>query len=92
MLEELTRSLHGACASRNLRLGNQGVFYNPPDQPSLYQFDMAAFQRSAAAIERNQERTAALMRNARPRPVCRSRSRTDLERLDLILDIRGCEV
>ena len=29
---------------------------------------MAAFQRSAAAIARNQERTAALMRNARPRP------------------------
>ncbi len=67
-LEELTKAIHNACTDRNIHLATQGAFYNPPDQPTLYQFDMEAFQRTAAAIARNRERTAALMRAAKPLP------------------------
>jgi hypothetical protein len=42
-LEELTKAIHNACTDRNIRLANQGAFYNPPDQPTTYQFDMEAF-------------------------------------------------
>ncbi len=36
-LEDLTtKAIQKACTERNIRLGNQGAFYNPPDQPSLY--------------------------------------------------------
>jgi hypothetical protein len=52
-LEELTKAIHNACTDRNIRLATQGAFYNPPDQPTAYQFDMEAFQRSAAAIAKN---------------------------------------
>ncbi len=65
-LEELTKVIHNARTDRNNRLATQGAFYSPPDQPTMYQFDMEAFQRSAEAIARNRERTAALMRNAKP--------------------------
>ncbi len=58
MLEDLTKAIQKACTERNIRLGNQGAFYNPPDQPTSYQFDMEAFQRPAAAIARKRERTA----------------------------------
>ncbi len=55
-------------AHRNLRLIDQGAFYNPPEEPTTIELDMEAFNRSAMAIARNRERTAALMRNARPLP------------------------
>jgi hypothetical protein len=42
-LEELTKTIHNACTARNIRLGIQGAFYNPPDQPTMYKFDMEAF-------------------------------------------------
>ncbi len=67
-LEDLTKAIQKACTERNIRLGNQEAFYSPPDQPTSYQFDMKAFQRSAAVIARNRERTAALMRAAKPLP------------------------
>jgi hypothetical protein len=67
-LEELTKAIYNACTDHNIRLATQGAFYNPPDQPKLYRFDMEAFQRSAAAIARNRERTAALIRAAKLLP------------------------
>jgi hypothetical protein len=67
-LEEVTRAITDAIRDRNLRLANQGAFHNPPEQPAVINLDMEAFNRSAAAIARGRERTAALMRNARPRP------------------------
>ena len=67
-LEDLTKAIRDACTERNLRLGAQGAFYNPPDEQTSYQFNMEAFQRSAAAIARNRERTAALMRATKPLP------------------------
>ncbi len=67
-LEDLTKAIQKACTERNIRLGNEGAFYNPLDEPTSCQFDMEAFQRSAAAIARNRERTAALMRAAKPLP------------------------
>ncbi len=63
-LEDLTKAIREACTERNLCLGAQGAFYNPPGEQTSYQFNMEAFQRSAAAIARNRERTAALMRAA----------------------------
>ncbi len=67
-LEELTKAIHDALAERNLRLGAQGAFYNPPEQPAVINLDMEAFNRSARAISIRRERTAALMCNARPLP------------------------
>ncbi len=67
-LEELDAALHKAVTARNIRLGDQGAFYNPPDQPTTIEFNMEAFNRSARAIAICRERTAALMRNAKPLP------------------------
>jgi hypothetical protein len=67
-LEELDKALHDAVTERNIRLGGQGAFYNPPEQSTTYELNMEAFQRSARAIAARRERTAALMRNARPLP------------------------
>ncbi len=67
-LEEVTSAILNATRDGNLRLADQGAFYNPPEQPATIELDMEAFNRSAMAIARNRERTAALMRNARPRP------------------------
>ncbi len=67
-LEEVTRAIITAIRDRNLRLADQGAFYNPPEQPTTIELDMEAFNRSAMAIARGRERTAALMRNARPLP------------------------
>jgi hypothetical protein len=49
-LEELDAALHNAVTERNIRLGGQGAFYNPPEEPATYEFNMEAFQRSARAI------------------------------------------
>jgi hypothetical protein len=69
-IEELSKALHDAVTDRNIRLGCEGAFYNPPEQPAVIELDMEAFNRSARAISISRERTAALMRNARPlRPV-----------------------
>ena len=68
-LEELDKAFHDAVTDRNIRLGGQGAFYNPPEEPATYEFNMEAFQRSARAIAARRERTAQLiMRNARPLP------------------------
>jgi hypothetical protein len=66
--EELDAALHNAVTERSIRLEGQGAFHNPPEQSITYELDMEAFQRSAKAIAARQERTAALMRNARPIP------------------------
>jgi hypothetical protein len=63
-VEELSKAIHDALTERNLRLGAQGAFYNPPEQPAAINLDMEAFNRSARAISIRRERTAALMRNA----------------------------
>jgi hypothetical protein len=65
-IEELTEALHGAVTDRNIRLACQGAFYNPPEQPAVIELDMEAFDRSARALAIRRERTAALMRNAKP--------------------------
>jgi hypothetical protein len=67
-VEELAKAIHDALTERNIRLGAQGAFYNPPEQPAGINLDMEAFNRSARAISIRRERTAALMRNARPLP------------------------
>jgi hypothetical protein len=67
-LEELDKALHDAATDRNIRLAGQGAFYNPPDQPTTYELNMEAFNRSLRAIAIRRERTAALMRNAKPLP------------------------
>jgi hypothetical protein len=67
-IEELTKAIHDALTERNLRLGAQGVFYNVPEKPRIIELNMEAFNRSARAISIRRERTAALMRNARPLP------------------------
>ncbi len=64
----MTRAILDAIRDRNLRLIDQDAFYNPPEQPTTVESDMEAFNRSAMAIARNRERTAALIRNARPLP------------------------
>ncbi len=53
---------------KTLRLADHGAFYNPPEEPSVIELDMAAFDRSARAIAAHKERIAALMRNAKPLP------------------------
>ncbi len=67
-LEELDKALHDAVTDRNIRLVGQGAFYNVSEQPAPYEFSMEAFQRLARAIAARQERTAELMRNAKPLP------------------------
>ncbi len=67
-LEEVTKAILDAIRDRNLWLADQGAFYNPPEQPTTIELDMEAFNRSVMAIARHRERTAALMRNARPLP------------------------
>jgi hypothetical protein len=67
-LEEVTRAIMDAIRDRNLRLGEQGAFYNPSEQLTTIELNMNAFNRSARAIAMHRERTAALMRNARPLP------------------------
>jgi hypothetical protein len=67
-IEELTKALHDAVADRNLRLIVKSAFHNVPEEPRMIELNMEAFTRSAMAIARNRERTAALMRNARPLP------------------------
>ncbi len=42
-LEELDKALHDAMTDRNIRLGAQGAFYNPPGEPATYEFNMKAF-------------------------------------------------
>jgi hypothetical protein len=49
-LEELGKALHDAVTERNIRLGGQGAFYNPPEQPTTIELNMEAFNRSARAI------------------------------------------
>jgi hypothetical protein len=46
MLEELDAALHNAVTAWNIRLENQGAFYNPPDQPTTIELKMEAFNRS----------------------------------------------
>jgi hypothetical protein len=65
-LEEVTRAILDAIRDRNLRLADQGAFYNPPEEPATIELDMEKFNRSAMAIARGRERIATLMRNARP--------------------------
>ncbi len=65
-LEELDKALHDAITDRNIRLGGQGAFHNVSEQPATIEFSMEAFQRSARAIAARRERTAELMRKARP--------------------------
>jgi hypothetical protein len=67
-IEEPTEALLGAVTEWNIRLGSQGAFYNPPEEPAVIELDMKAFNRSARAIAIRRERTAALMRNSRPLP------------------------
>ncbi len=67
-LEEATKAILDAIRDRNLRLADQGAFYNPPEQPTTIELNTEAFNRSAMAIARHRERTAALLRNARPLP------------------------
>ncbi len=67
-LKELDKALHDAVTDRNIRLGGQGAFHNVSEQPVTHKFSMEAFQRSARAIAACRERTAELMRNARPLP------------------------
>jgi hypothetical protein len=67
-LEELDKALHGAVTDRDIRLAGQGAFYNLPEEPATYEFNKEAFQRSAREFAARRERTAALMRNARPLP------------------------
>jgi hypothetical protein len=50
-LEELDAAIHNAVTTaRNIRLGDQGDFYNPPDQPTAIKLNMEAFSRSERAI------------------------------------------
>jgi hypothetical protein len=63
-IEKLTVALNNAVTRRNIRLGCQGAFYNPPEEPATIELNMKAFNRSAMAIARNRERIATLMRNA----------------------------
>ncbi len=67
-VENLTAALNKAVTKKTLRLADQGTFYNPPEEPSIIELDMKAFNRSARAIAKNRERIAALMRNAKPLP------------------------
>ncbi len=67
-MKEVTKAILDAIRDRNLRLADQGAFYNPPEQPTTIELNMKAFNRSAMAIARGRERTAALMRNARRLP------------------------
>jgi hypothetical protein len=68
-IEELTVALNNnAVRDRNIRLIAQGAFHNVPEEPRVIELNMEAFNRSARAIANNRERTATLMRNARPRP------------------------
>jgi hypothetical protein len=81
MLEELDNALHDAVTERNIRLGGQGAFYNPPEQPTAIELNMEAFNRSARAIAIRRERTAALMRAAKPLPT-----------MDINLDVSNSSV
>ncbi len=66
-IEELTVALNNAVRSRHLRLiAHQGAFHNVPEETRVIEPNKEAFNRSAEAIARNRERTAALMRKARP--------------------------
>jgi hypothetical protein len=67
-LKELGKALHDAVTDLNNRLGGQGAFHNVSEQPATNEFSMEAFQHSARAIAARRERTAELMRNARPLP------------------------
>ncbi len=40
-------------AHHNLRLADQGAFYNPPEEPQFIELDMEKFNRSAMAIARD---------------------------------------
>jgi hypothetical protein len=55
-LEEVTRAILDAIRDRNLRLVDQGAFYNPPEEPATIELDMEKFNRSAMAIARGRER------------------------------------
>ncbi len=67
-LEEVTKAIQNAVRDYNLRLGDRGAFYNPPDEPQVIELDMERFNRSARAIARGKEKIAALIRNAKPHP------------------------
>jgi hypothetical protein len=67
-LEELDKALYDAVTARNIRLAGQGAFYNPPEQPAVIELNIEALNRLARAIAVRRERTAALMRNAKPLP------------------------
>jgi hypothetical protein len=67
-LEEVIGAIRNALRGRNLRLANQGAFYNPPEEPAIIELDMEKFNRSAEAIPRGRERAVSYMRNAKPRP------------------------
>ncbi len=49
-IEDLTAALNKVVTKKTLRLAVQGAFYNPPEEPSVIELDMAAFNRSARAI------------------------------------------
>ncbi len=60
-LEEVTKAILDAIRDRNLRLADQGAFYNPPEQPTIIELNTEALApRSAMAIARHRERTAVL--------------------------------
>jgi hypothetical protein len=42
-LEEVTRAILDAIRDLNLRLADQGAFYNPPEEPATIELDMEAF-------------------------------------------------
>jgi hypothetical protein len=43
-LEEVTRAIMNAIRDRNLRLADQGAFYNPPEQTNNHRIGHESFQ------------------------------------------------
>ncbi len=61
-VEELTVALNNAVRSRQFRQLAQGEYHNVPDETKAIELNMAAFNRSDAAIARNRERADAWRR------------------------------
>ncbi len=57
-LKDLTEAIRNACTERNLRLGDQGAFYNPPDQyiVPIQHGGFSAFSRSHCKEQRTHSR------------------------------------
>jgi hypothetical protein len=51
----VSRAIIDAVRDHNLRLADQGAFYNPPEEPQFIELDMEKFNRSALAIARGKE-------------------------------------